>query len=294
MQLKRGEPIGKTLFFMDEASMLDVETFGEFALAVLQKCSAWQICLVGDEGQLPPIGRGECFRTAVLQNKRSDILIRLEKCYRASFVQMFNFHLAVRDGTLPSGDGDVVVVKTVSTDDQIFNEVKRIVAESGSGTTYIAWKNEHVDMINRWVQAKVTGRPSDGYVYNVGDRVVYVGENKPRDRLTNALCGIVTKALKTSAVVRWDHGELSTVYNRDVRLAYCLTVHKAQGSGFDRVCVACPSGAAMLTCLDRRWLYTAVSRARKHLTVVCTAHTKELAERPTPSPGLSSLFFGVK
>lgn len=291
MLLKRGEPIGPTLFFMDEASMLDVETFGDFASAVVEKCTAWQLCLVGDEEQLPPIGRGECFRTAVRQNKRNKCMVRLEKCYRASFVPMFTFHLAIRNGKFPDGDGKVVRVITTDNDPMIFQELRKIVDKEGTNMTYIAWKNEHVNLINKWVQAKTTGAPAHGHMYNMDDRVVYVGNNKPKEKLTNALCGTVKKATRTTTLVDWDNNVSSTVSNRDIRLAYCLTVHKAQGSGFKNVCVACLSGAAMLSCLDRRWLYTAVSRARERLVIVCTPDTKLLAERPMANPMLSSLNF---
>ena len=298
MMLKRGEPIGPSFFVLDESSMLDVETFGDFASAVLENCAAWQLCLVGDAEQLPPIGRGECFRTAVRQNRSSGRLVQLEKCYRASFIPMFAFHLAVRNGTLPDGDGDVVDVVTLANDGLVFAELRRIVQAEGDSMTYIAWKNEHVDLINRWVQARATGTPAHGHTYNVDDRVVYVGTNKPKEMLTNALCGSVTKVTKASTSVVWDNGTNGVVPNRHLRLAYCLTVHKAQGSGFNRVCVACLSGAAMLTCLDRRWLYTAVSRARERLVVVCTPEAKTLVGRPTTNPVLSSLNFksprGVK
>lgn len=61
-----------------------------------------------------------------------------------------------------------------------------------------------------------------------------------------------------------------TLYNRAslwVDYSYALTVHKAQGSQWDSVCV--------LNCTGirdpkerRRWMYTAVTRAAKHLTLV--------------------------
>lgn len=47
---------------------------------------------------------------------------------------------------------------------------------------------------------------------------------------------------------------------------YCLTAHKAQGSGFENVCVF--DEAAAFRQQAARWLYTAVTRASKHLTLV--------------------------
>jgi hypothetical protein len=50
-----------------------------------------------------------------------------------------------------------------------------------------------------------------------------------------------------------------------VRLSYCLTGHKAQGSEFDRVTIVLLDGdlKALGWHMDRRWLYTAMTRARR-------------------------------
>ena len=58
---------------------------------------------------------------------------------------------------------------------------------------------------------------------------------------------------------------------RPARLAsveslYAMTIHKAQGSQFAAVVVVLPEAASPL--LTRELLYTAVTRAEKHLTVV--------------------------
>jgi hypothetical protein len=294
--LKRGEAIESLFVIVDESSMLDIDSLGDFATALIEKVARWQICLVGDEAQLDPVGRGECFRLAVKQAK--DVVVRLTKCYRASFVNMFDFHCAVRTGTLPAGDGEVAVVRTFNNDFDVMADLEKVVAAEGESMTYIAWRNHDVETINRLVQAKVTGEPKPGCMFNVGDAVIYVGENKPRHNLTNAMCGRVSNATRYTCDVEWDEscpdGAVATVQTRDLRLAYCLTVHKAQGSGFKRVCVVCTSSGSMLRALDRRWLYTAVSRAQAHVLVLCTNAAKELAAKePKPAP-LSSLNFRKK
>ena len=47
-------------------------------------------------------------------------------------------------------------------------------------------------------------------------------------------------------------------------LAYCLSVHKSQGSEFDHVILALPEGAELF---GREIFYTAVTRARKSLEI---------------------------
>jgi ATP-dependent exoDNAse (exonuclease V) alpha subunit len=49
---------------------------------------------------------------------------------------------------------------------------------------------------------------------------------------------------------------------------YCLTVHKAQGSEADRVIVFQETQMKYMKPVERRrWLYTAVTRAKKSLTM---------------------------
>ena len=52
----------------------------------------------------------------------------------------------------------------------------------------------------------------------------------------------------------------------DLELAYCMSVHKSQGSEFDAVVLPLVAGPPML--LTRNLLYTAVTRARRLVVIV--------------------------
>jgi len=52
----------------------------------------------------------------------------------------------------------------------------------------------------------------------------------------------------------------------ELELAYCITIHKSQGSEFNVVILALPQSAPML--LTRNLLYTAITRAKKLLVVI--------------------------
>jgi exodeoxyribonuclease V alpha subunit len=77
-----------------------------------------------------------------------------------------------------------------------------------------------------------------------------------------------------------DPGRLS-----GLELAYATTIHKAQGSEFDHVVVVLPEESPILT---RELLYTAVTRARSHVTVVATEAAVRIAV-DTPGPRASGL-----
>lgn len=266
----------RRLVIVDESSMVCLVKFARLARAIM--VGAWQVCLVGDAGQLEPIGRGEMFRTAL--EKGGLPQFELKKCYRAKNVDLFDAQTAIRAGTLP-GDTDSVSVRLLDTDNQVDNAVAQYVAAHGAHAQYIAWTNRTCDMVNRLVQTHVHGVQSVELKPRAGDRVVYIGRNLPRKGLTNAMVGDVSRVSGATVVVEFEGGagEFECAA-KDVALAYCLTVHKAQGSEFPRVCVVATCVDAMSRCLDRRWLYTAVSRARARCDVVATKNLAGFVAAP--------------
>jgi len=63
----------------------------------------------------------------------------------------------------------------------------------------------------------------------------------------------------------------------DVETAFAMTVHKSQGSEFDRVALVLP--AAVSPVLTRELVYTAVTRAREQIVVYGTAVVLQEAVR---------------
>lgn len=69
--------------------------------------------------------------------------------------------------------------------------------------------------------------------------------------------------------------------------AYAMTVHRAQGSEYDQVMVLLPTKPSGLT--SRSWLYTAISRARRHLVLVGAIHPQLTEVVATVSGRISGL-----
>ena len=62
-------------------------------------------------------------------------------------------------------------------------------------------------------------------------------------------------------------------------LVYAMSVHKSQGSEFERVALCLPSGSSPV--LSREWLYTAITRARAELHIFATPEAvAEAIDRP--------------
>ena len=92
----------------------------------------------------------------------------------------------------------------------------------------------------------------------------------------NGDMGIVKEILPFSEqmTVEFDEGRCVTYSFKqldELELAYAITIHKAQGSEYPAIVIPLLSGPRML--MTRNLLYTAVTRARKCVTVVGSPET---------------------
>ena len=250
---------------------------------------------------------------------------RLAHCYRIARegqdggYGLYDALADVRGGTLPPAQVSLgVEVHVLEGDAHIDTYVRDALSKHDAGQlpVCIAWQNKDVARINRWVQALLlraghldaanrwtVSSATGAQHFYPGDRVVYnsSGEQGSVDKttgVTNATMGTIQSVVpsRNCAVVRWEDGTItpnvaaSSPLARDLCLAYCLTVHKAQGSEYERVLVACYEADKMARCgLDRRWLYTAMSRAKSWVCVACTPEMRGFVARSVPPPPLLRL-----
>lgn len=278
--------IPKCYILVDESSMIDIELLASLAEVVASKCSFYQLGFVGDIMQLPPITRGEFFRHLVTSKGRH--VNELHKCYRTDKPDLFDAYQAIRQGKLPLTSENFKVV-TVDSDKDINSQVGKLIylnfATLQSSTQFIAWQNKDVYKINQWVQAALLKQhkigPTSYKTFYKGDKVIYRGENTKT--LTNAMIGRVTETSARSMSVQWEDGLTTQVTHetvKNINLAYALTVHCLQGSECDNVIIACYEVEKMKYCLDRRFLYTGVSRGKQHVTVITTPNIESFLSEP--------------
>ena len=126
-----------------------------------------------------------------------------------------------------------------------------------------------VPLVERWLAAEIDGYGSSGRE-EVG-RPVMITRNEPRLRLFNGDVGVTVRrgdsvqvAFPTGAGIR------TFAPNRleDTETVHAMTIHKSQGSQFENVIVVLPTEGSQL--LTRELLYTAVTRARRGVTLVAT------------------------
>jgi superfamily I DNA/RNA helicase len=166
---------------------------------------------------------------------------------------------------------DIVLTRTLSEDAKAGlrgiarihpSEANKVHVRADNGTNFTATLSAAIDMVS--VDCRAGGLQAEaGCVIISGDRVIVT---KNTASACNGDIGVYTH----SRVVKFpDHEALiPEISDSDpgMTLAYCVTVHKAQGSEFDTVVVPVTNTSAW----DRTLLYTAVTRAKKRVVILGT------------------------
>lgn len=289
-------PLGCHLLVVDEVSMIDVRLMAAL-LAALPPSS--KILLVGDPDQLPSVGPGAVLHD--LLEAGPFPVRRLTRIFRQSdrsrIVDASHAILAGRTPE-PGPPGELTEFYFVECEDgkvaqaRLLRLVKERIPER-FGLDPVCdvqvlspmYKGEcGVDRLNRMLQEALNpntrGFPHRGVTFKLGDRVINV-ENDYEKGICNGDLGAVTGVdpVRKSLVVRFAGCEATFESDEldSLRLAYAITVHKAQGSEYPAVVVPLLSEHFLL--LRRNLLYTAVTRGRKLVVVVGQRRAFEMAVR---------------
>jgi exodeoxyribonuclease V alpha subunit len=136
----------------------------------------------------------------------------------------------------------------------------------GDGST--AWWRRTVE--RRLVELGVLRQRDVDYL----GRPLLVTRNDPLTGLSNGMTGIVIAHVDGPRVA-FDVGTHPLAAVAFAETAWALTIHKSQGSEFDNVVVSLPEATSEL--LTRELVYTAVTRARRAVTVLAPPRALETA-----------------
>jgi exodeoxyribonuclease V alpha subunit len=116
-------------------------------------------------------------------------------------------------------------------------------------------------------------------------------QNNPARGIFNGDLGIVESfdPVKDEATVKFHDATMlcEAQLLRHMDLAYALTAHKSQGSEYPAVVIVLVKGHFVL--LNRNLLYTAMTRAQRHLILVAQKGATYLAVKDAPRPRLTKL-----
>lgn len=268
-------PGADCLVVVDEASMLDLPLF----YSILRRIGPGsRVLLVGDPYQLPPIKFGLTFHLlAEIDGVPRVELTRVHRQAAATGIPPVAH--AIRNGQVPDlpayrtgmrggvsflecGEAEAVhAITDVLSDLGDAGDETRVLTPVRKGPAGLEEINGHLHRIRSAGQEQSTERS-----LAVGDPVMFTRNDYARDLQNGSLGRVLGFPVPGVGEVDFN-GRRVSLAGADLvnlALAYCLTVHKAQGSQFRRIVM--PVFAARI--LDRTLVYTAVTRATEQVVLV--------------------------
>lgn len=269
----------RTLLVVDEASMVDTPSLMEL-LDILP--SGAHLLMIGDHGQLPPVGIGRIFHDLVEDRRCLVSLTQVRRQGQDSPIPLAA--LAIRNGEIPSipaYEGCAPGVFFCETDpgkeveraNEIWRELRFRPGVDVRDVMFVAALKATVNTQNaRCVRNRSDTeevRLSKLTTVAAGDPIACT-HNRYSDNLFNGTLGVVDSLEGGIVKVLWDGEdavrELSSMAAGDIELAYAITCHRAQGSAAPVVVVPLEDTRLM----TREWLYTAITRAKETVVLVGT------------------------
>lgn len=294
-------PLSQRIVIVDEASMLSPTLYSQL-LAALPNHALLR--LFGDNNQLPPVESGPAPFVELLRSQPS---ITLTYNYRSDDEVISNAQRILR-GSIPLRNSRFEIIYTDQPLAQMREFVDTTFAQASHQIITPTRKGNFGTLrINPSLQAKfnpsgpillldrlreedakLTVRASDKFLWVKNDYnlLLFNGETGSIEALdqedgTLSLLTADDRAIQVPAFLRTYsryHGAFIQYDPRkQLELGYAITTHKSQGSEFDTVVyVMCKAHAWML---NRRNFYTAITRARKQVIVICDRRAMSYAVR---------------
>ena len=308
-QFERNEenPLETDVVIIDEMSMVDIHLFKSLLSAV---SVGTRLIMVGDVDQLPSVGPGQvlqdlinsrAFPVVILkrifrQAGESDIVVNAHKINRGEEIELNNKSMDFF--FLERKDVNVIYKHMI----QLIREKLPPYVNAGpydiQVLTPMRKGNLGVEVLNEILQQYLN--PPDGKkkehrlgerLFREGDKVMQIKNNYqiPWEVVSkygisvdsgmgifNGDMGIITKIDEASSLLEVEYdehrrAEYSFSGLDEIELAYAVTIHKSQGSEYPAVLLPIMNGPKPL--LNRNLLYTAVTRAKKCVTILGSRET---------------------
>lgn len=297
----RDNPIDQQIVICDEYAMVNRELHSNLIFALPR---GGIVRMFGDNNQLEPIEEGIVLKgqespfTVALKKFPSVTLTNIHRQKEQSNI-IKNAHL-INQGIFPKRTDDFKIIFT-SQQVQPVDELLNIVRKDPD---FYTWKKQIIspthtrwvgcDQLNNAIQmqrffgSKQIGISVERHKWvkvpltlYIGDKII-INKNNYDLGIFNGETGIVKEAYPFGNIVV-DFGdrivtipsEILTCYRgsyitynpqRDISLAYVITTHKSQGSEYEEVIYVMDK--AVIYNESRRNLYTAITRAKKKVTII--------------------------
>lgn len=282
----RDNPVLSEILIVDEFSMVD-----QYLFAKLLDAGAFfrKILLIGDEDQLPSVAPGQVLSDLMRTGKFPTV--RLSRIYRQSegsgIISLA--HKIAKDEFEDFEGHDVRFIDAdpYAVNGYVKDQYERALSAGYAPTDIQVMAPKYngtsgIDALNRILQEAMNPKDKMKRELNLGFRTFRIGDkilqlkNQPNDNVFNGDIGILidieyAKENETHEdKLTVDYDGVIVEYSREnfenITHAYCVSVHKAQGSEYPIVILPVVREYGIM--LQKRLLYTAVTRAEKNLVVI--------------------------
>ena len=300
-------PLEADVIIIDEMSMVDIHLFEALLSAV---SVGTRLIMVGDRNQLPSVGPGQVlhdliesgsFPVVILkkifrQAGESDIVVNAHKINDG---EKISFDNKSRDFfLLERNDANVIYKHMIQLIREKLPPYVDAVPYDIQVLTPMRKGALGVETLNSILQKYLNPPSSDKKEHQTGERLFREGDKvmqiKNNYQLTWEIrsrygipidkgMGIFNGDMGVIKEIRENAQSLTVEYDEhrlieypfssldEIELAYAITIHKSQGSEYPAVILPLLSGPKML--FNRNLLYTAVTRARKCVTILGSSKT---------------------
>lgn len=242
---------------IDEGSMIPLDIFYE----LLRYVRIRKLLIVGDVDQLQSVSCGDILHDLIDLHVPC---VRLFQNHRSGDAIVENARL-IRQGSPSLAWNEDFRMVSVS-DDEV---PETVLSLYDPDTTMVLCPTRSLAReMNLRIRAMLFPGHDPRY-YVTGDKVLFVRNNRA-EGYVNGDTGVVTSVQADGMTVDLDH-DAKTIFVRgkiydDVELGYALTIHKAQGSEYDKILLCVPKDTKYL--FSRNLIYTAVTRAKESVAVI--------------------------
>ncbi len=298
----RQNPLETDVVIIDELSMVDITLMHALLSAIIP---GTRVILVGDKNQLPSVGPGSVlkdiiqskqFKTVELtkifrQASESDIIMNAHKINQGEEVLLHNkskdFFFLKRNDTnmIISNIIQLMKEKLPKYVDATMNEIQ-VLTPMRQGLLGVERLNKLLqEYLNPPAKGKIEKEVGER-IFRMGDKVMQIKNNYQIEwevvakyglvvdkglGVYNGDMGVVTyiDTFHESVEVTYEEGKVVNYPYKlldELEHAYAITIHKSQGSEYPAVIIPLLQGSRLL--YNRNLLYTAITRAKKCVTVI--------------------------
>ena len=291
------DPLEADVVIVDEMSMVDIFLMRSLLEALRPGA---RLILVGDADQLPSVGAGNVLRDLIAsqavrvvrlteifrQAGESQIVVNAHRINRGEYPEIRNrqtdFFLERKENLTQAAQSVVALVKTRLPNYMGLDALRdiQVMAPMKRGEGGVFSLNVMLQEALNPARPDVPELNHGQTVFRRGDKVMQVRNNydlawerddEDGEGVFNGDIGYILAVdrRERALTVAFDDGrvaEYDETLLDDLELAYCMSVHKSQGSEFDAVVLPLVSGPPML--MTRNLLYTAVTRAKRLVVIV--------------------------